>query len=90
MNEVERLTQKVNRLQGGMLAMECLVNALVQQLTPDARLVVHALHASETEAFRAALMNSAVPAVTVEGFERDVQRAQALLDDPRLPASEEE
>ena len=88
MNETERLTEKINRLQGSMLAMECLVNALVERLTPDERLVMHALHASETEAFREALLNSPAPEATVEGFERDVQRAQALLADPRLPADE--
>jgi hypothetical protein len=89
MNEVERLTEKINRLQGSLLAMECLVNALVEQLDADQRLVVHALHASETEAFRSALSDAAAPAATVDGFERDVRRAQTMLDDPRLPAPDE-
>ena len=89
MTDIERLTAKINRLQGSLLAMECLLNALVERLTPDARLVVCALHASETAAFRTALMNPGVPKATLDGFERDVQRMQTLLADPRLSAEAE-
>jgi hypothetical protein len=79
MNEVDRLHSQIHELQGSLLAMECFVNSLTQSLSDDARLVVRAFYASESAAFRTALMNSTAPEATVAAFERDLQRATALL-----------
>jgi hypothetical protein len=43
---------------------------------------VQAFYASESSAFRSALMRSTAPAATVAAFERDVQRALRLLGEP--------
>ncbi len=82
MNDVDDLMAQIHELRGSMLAMECFVNALTEALSEDARLVVRAFYASETEAFRAALMSSTAPEPTVAAFERDVQRAVGVLGEP--------
>jgi hypothetical protein len=79
MNDVDRLSTQIHELQGSLLAMECFVNSLTQSLSDDARLVVRAFYASESAAFRAALMTSTAPEATVSAFERDLQRATQLL-----------
>jgi hypothetical protein len=78
-NDPARLNDQINELQGSMLAMECFVNSLAEALNPEARQVVQAFYASETAAFRTALMNSTAPEATVTAFERDVQRAIGVL-----------
>ncbi len=87
MNEFDPLATQMAELQGSMLAMECLVNALTEALSADQRVVVQAFYASESAAFRAALMNSTAPEATVAAFERDVQRAVNLFGEP-LPAAQ--
>jgi hypothetical protein len=82
MTELDRLHQGLHELRGSMLAMECFLNSLTQSLSDDARLLVRAFYASESTAFRTALMNSTAPEATVAAFERDLQRASALLGDP--------
>ncbi len=71
-----------------MLAVEALLNALLESLPPGQRAVVRALYDSESAAFRAALMNSTAPEETVDVFERDMQRMTRLLGD-RSPSSGE-
>ncbi len=85
MNDVDRLTAQIHELRGSMLAMECFVNSLTQSLSEDARLVVRAFYESEAAAFRTALMNSTAPEATVAAFERDLQRATALLGETGPP-----
>lgn len=87
MNEHDRLTQQIQELQGSMLAMECFVNSLTEALSDGARVVVQAFYASESAAFRAALMSSTAPEATVAAFERDVQRAIGLLGEPGTGAN---
>lgn len=89
MTEVERLREQISELQGSMLAMECFVNSLAEALSGDARQVVQAFYASESAAFRAALMTSTAPEATVSAFERDVQRAVNLLGEPRASTLDE-
>jgi hypothetical protein len=82
MDENARLAQQIHELKGSMLAMECFVNSLTESLSSDARVVVQAFYASESSAFRGALMASTAPEATVAAFERDVQRALRLLGEP--------
>ncbi len=88
MDDTERLTRKINELQGSLLAMECFVNSLTEALSSDARVVVQAFYASESTAFRTALMTSTAPEATVSAFERDVQRALGLLGEPRATSGD--
>jgi len=87
MNDTDPLARQMSELQGSMLAMECFVNALAEALNGQQRLVVQAFYASESAAFRAALMTSTAPEATVEAFERDVQRALNLLEEPVDPGN---
>ena len=82
MEDPDSLRRQIHELQGSLLAMECFVNSLTEALSSDARVVVQAFYASESAAFRAALMNSTAPEPTVATFERDVERAMNLLGDP--------
>ena len=82
MDDTDNLRRQIHELQGSMLAMECFVNSLTEALSSDARVVVQAFYASESAAFRAALMSSTAPEATVDAFERDVQRALTLLGNP--------
>ena len=61
MNELDALRAKVDELQGSLLASECFLNALTEALSPEQRQVVSAFYASESAAFRAALMRSTAP-----------------------------
>ncbi len=81
MIDVESLALQISEMQGSLLAMECFVNALAESITADQRPVMQARYASESAAFRTALMNSTAPEATVAAFERDVQRATQLLGD---------
>jgi len=87
MEETARLAQQIDDLKGSMLAMECFVNSLTEALSSDARVVVQAFYASESSAFRTALMASRAPEATVAAFERDIQRALKLLGEP-APAAD--
>ena len=82
MSELNALRAKVDQLQGSLLATECFLNALTEALPPEQRQIVSAFYASESAAFRAALMRSTAPETTVDTFERDVERATRLLGDP--------
>ncbi len=84
MNDVDGLIDQIHELRGSMLAMECFVNSLSEALSDDTRLVVGAFYASETTAFRTALLASTAPETTVSAFERDVQRAFGVLGVPGL------
>jgi len=86
MDELESLRDQINELQGSLLAMECFMNSLSQSLPAGVRPVVRAFYASESEAFRAALMSSTAPEATVDAFERDAQRAIQVLGEPIDPA----
>ena len=86
MDDPGRLAQQIHELKGSMLAMECFVNSLTEALSSDARVVVQAFYASESAAFRTALMASTAPEATVAAFERDVQRALRLLGEPDAAA----
>ncbi len=79
MIDLTRLSDQISELQGSLLAMECYLNSLTEALPADTRPVVQAFYASESDAFRAALMASTAPEATVAAFERDVQRALHLL-----------
>lgn len=82
MNETDTLAHQISELQGSLLAMECFINSLAEALSADQRVVVQAFYASESAAFRAALMNSTAPESTIGAFERDVQRGMNLLGEP--------
>ena len=82
MTETQRLADQVSELQGSMLAMECFLNSLVESLPSSQRQIVQAFYASETAAFRTALMNSTAPEATIDAFERDVQRSTGMLGEP--------
>lgn len=88
MDDIERLRRQIHELQGSMLAMECFVNSLSESLSNDARVVVQAFYATESNAFRTALMTSTAPEATVAAFERDVQRALGLLGEPRAEGAD--
>ena len=77
--DLDALHTQLHELQGSLLAMECYLNSVSQALPGDALQVVRAFYASESEAFRAALMSSTAPEATVDAFERDVQRAIGVL-----------
>ncbi len=87
MEDIEKLSLQISELQGSLLAMECFVNALTESLSADVKPVVRAFYASESEAFRAALMGSTAPEATVHAFERDVQRSIRVLGEPVLGES---
>ncbi|MGZ8259226.1 MAG: hypothetical protein ACXWUL_01590 [Caldimonas sp.] len=86
MDDQARLVRQIDELKGSMLAMECFVNSLTEALSSDARVVVQAFYASESAAFRSALMTSTAPEATVAAFERDVERALKLLGEPGTQA----
>ena len=81
MDDPRTLGEQICELQGSLLAIECFLNSVAEAMPAEQRQVVRAFYASETEAFRAALMTSTAPEATVAAFERDVQRTGSVLDD---------
>ena len=49
MDDIARLSLQIHELKGSMLAMECFVNSLTEALSSDARVVVQAFYASESD-----------------------------------------
>ena len=90
MSSLVQLGEQISELQGSLLAMECFLNSLAEALPADSRPVVQAFYASESEAFRVALLRSTAPEATVNAFERDVQRALRLLGEPNADTLGEE
>jgi hypothetical protein len=82
MDEGHPRSTQIHDLQGSPLALEGFVNALTEALSEEMRVVVRACYASESAAFRAALMASTAPEATVAAFERDMQRAIGTLGVP--------
>ncbi len=87
MDDPRSLGEQICELQGSLLAIECFLNAMAEALPADTRQVVRAFYASETEAFRAALMASTAPEATVAAFERDVQRTSGVFGTDELRLS---
>lgn len=87
MDDPRSLGEQICELQGSLLAIECFMNAMAEALPVETRQVVRAFYASETEAFRAALMASTAPEATVSAFERDVQRAAGVLGEADIRTS---
>jgi hypothetical protein len=85
MQESPNHAEQIAELRGQLLALECVVNALVLRLPNQAGLVVQALHATEIAAYAAALAAAAAPAATVGAFERQNERTKQLLDCKDLP-----
>ena len=85
MENLESLADQMAEMRGQILAMECVVNALVMRLPPEAGLVVQALHATEVEAYSNALATAKTPLVTIESFERQVERSKKMLNVQDVP-----
>ena len=88
MKELETICSKVDRVEGGVLALESLVLAMCEVLPADTVPVVQAFFASEIEAVRHQLKNFAASSATIEAFEIDARRLTARLS--RLGAVERE
>lgn len=80
MDNLQALNDQLAELRGHLLAMECVINAVVQRLPPEARLVVQALHATEVEGYARALAEAPVAKPTLDAFERQTARAKRQLD----------
>ncbi len=85
MDNLESLTDQMAEMRGQLLAMECVINALVMRLPPEAGLVVQALHATEVEAYGNALATSKAPLATIESFERQIARSKQMLNVQDIP-----
>lgn len=85
MDNLESLADQMAEMRGQLLAMECVVNALVMRLPPEAGLVVQALHATEVESYANALATAKAPLATIESFERQVARSKEMLNVQDVP-----
>ena len=79
MKDLETVWRKIDRLEGGVLAVESLVLALCEVLPPATVPVVQAFFESEIEAVRHQLHNFSASRSTVEAFENDTRRLSARL-----------
>ena len=79
MKTLQEATEKICDLKGNVLALESVIAALLEVLTPEQRHRVAASLAREQEHAQAALLGSVVSEVTVTAYGRDVQRLSARL-----------
>ena len=80
MNELEAVCRKLDRLEGNMLALECLLLSLCEVVPSAAQPVVQAFLASELEAVRHQLQSFAATRSTVESFELGAHRVSRKLN----------
>lgn len=83
MKTLNDATQKICQLKGTTLALECLLMAVIDSLPASARATAAQAFAQHAESARTQLLHALVSEHTIQEFERDAQRASAMLANRR-------
>jgi Trypsin-like peptidase domain len=76
---LQEATERICELKGGLVALDVLCSALIQQLAPAARQRVLQLLEHDAEIARTVMLNASISEISIAQFERDVLRLSALL-----------
>jgi S1-C subfamily serine protease len=79
MNNLQEATERICELKGSVLTQDVLTCAIVHTLPAQSRLELAPLFAKLSEAARTVLLNTPVGELVISSFEREVQRANALV-----------
>lgn len=79
MNNLQEATERICELKGTVLTQDVLTCAILRVLPAQSRLELAPLFAQLSEAARTVLLNTPIGELVISSFEREVQRANALL-----------
>ena len=79
MKNLQEVTERICELKGSLIALDALVPALVEVLSPSARAQLLESFDARAEAARTVMLNADISDVVLATFERDVARNRALL-----------
>lgn len=80
MKSLQEATERICELKGGLVAVDVLLPALIAVLPASARAEVRRLHTRHAEAARTTLLQLPISEHTIDAFERDVRRTDAMLE----------
>lgn len=83
MKNLQEATERICELKGSLVALDALVPALVEALSPSARATVLATFEARAEAARTVLLHADISDLVLATFERDVERNRILLQPER-------
>jgi S1-C subfamily serine protease len=78
-NNLEEATERICELEGGLVALDALCSALLQQLPATSRARFGAAFEASAEAARTSMLNAAISEHAIAAFEFNVARSQALI-----------
>jgi S1-C subfamily serine protease len=78
-DNLQEATERICELEGGIVALDALCSALLQQLPPSARARFGAAFEASAEAARTSMLNAAISEHAIAAFEFNVARSQALI-----------
>lgn len=79
MNNLQEATERICELKGSVVTLDVLTSAILRALPTHSKLELAQLFDQHAEAARTVLLNIPVGELVISSFERDVQRASALL-----------
>jgi len=74
MENLQQATEKICDLKGNVMALEAIIDSLLQSMTPEFRQTVLTNLCEAKEVAQSQLLGAVVSEQTVTAFERDVQR----------------
>jgi len=82
MKNLQEATERICELKGSLVALDALLPALVDGLSPSVRAQLAQAFDTRAEAARTMMLHADISELVLSSFERDVGRWRALLDPP--------
>jgi hypothetical protein len=79
MNNLQEATELICDLKGSLLALDALMTALLDGMSPAQRVELGQRFAMNTEVARTVLLHEPISDHTLLGFERDAKRLETLI-----------
>lgn len=79
MNNLQEATELICDLKGSLLALDALLSAMLDGLSPSQRAALGERFALNTEVARTVLLHEPISDHTILGFERDAKRLETLI-----------
>ena len=79
MKNLQEATERICELKGSLIALDALVPALIESLSPAARTKLAQSFEAHAEAARTVMLNADISDLVLAAFERDVARNRAAL-----------
>jgi hypothetical protein len=90
MKNLQEATERICELKGSLVALDALVPAIIEVLSPAALARVMGSFEARAEAARTVMLHADVSDVVLATFERDVARNRAILEQGQQPSQADE